>query len=272
MALTDKLTAIADAIRSKTRKTESLTLDQMATEIANIAGGDGSYRALEHVVNIATAVEVTGKEPAADPIINISMVDGSNFGIGGSEYAASNVDGSFANGKFVIDGAGYLTVPTPFMAGTDPWTVAFTIDTYTVASTAYSRVARGNNDVPCIFYTKSKTAFQTKLANSSANTNYVTVRDSSFITTGSDGSCSFTFPSGELTTFVFRNDGEYVTLWVNGSEKLREPASRYTEEKYASTFSIGDNAVAGADMTHMECSMLKIWNRALPDMEIPYVT
>lgn len=41
MALTDKLTAIGDAIRGKTGGTEPLTLDQMATEIANIQGGGG---------------------------------------------------------------------------------------------------------------------------------------------------------------------------------------------------------------------------------------
>ena len=35
MALTDKLTAIADAIRSKTGTTEPMTLDEMVTAIAN---------------------------------------------------------------------------------------------------------------------------------------------------------------------------------------------------------------------------------------------
>lgn len=39
MALTDKLTAIADAVRAKTGGTELLTLDQMAAEIAGISGG-----------------------------------------------------------------------------------------------------------------------------------------------------------------------------------------------------------------------------------------
>ena len=39
MALTDKLTAIADAIRGKTGGTEELTLDQMAVEIEGISGG-----------------------------------------------------------------------------------------------------------------------------------------------------------------------------------------------------------------------------------------
>ena len=42
MALTDKLTAIADAIRAKTGKTDSLTLDSMVTEIASISGSGSS--------------------------------------------------------------------------------------------------------------------------------------------------------------------------------------------------------------------------------------
>ena len=40
MALTDKLTAIANAIRAKTSKTDLLTLDDMPTEIENIKTGD----------------------------------------------------------------------------------------------------------------------------------------------------------------------------------------------------------------------------------------
>ena len=39
MALTNKLTAIADAIRSKTGSTNTMTLDEMATAIANITTG-----------------------------------------------------------------------------------------------------------------------------------------------------------------------------------------------------------------------------------------
>ena len=42
MALTDKLTAIGDAIRTKTGGTDLLTLDQMPTEIANISSSGGS--------------------------------------------------------------------------------------------------------------------------------------------------------------------------------------------------------------------------------------
>ena len=39
MALTNKLTAIGDAIRAKTGKTDALTLDAMVTEIGSISGG-----------------------------------------------------------------------------------------------------------------------------------------------------------------------------------------------------------------------------------------
>ena len=42
MALTEKLTAVADAIREKTGKTDGLTLDQMAAEIASIETGGGA--------------------------------------------------------------------------------------------------------------------------------------------------------------------------------------------------------------------------------------
>lgn len=39
MALTDKLKAIADAIRAKTGQTGTLTLDAMPSAIAGISGG-----------------------------------------------------------------------------------------------------------------------------------------------------------------------------------------------------------------------------------------
>ena len=42
MALTNKLTAIAEAIRIKTGKTDTMTLEQMVTEISNISVGGGS--------------------------------------------------------------------------------------------------------------------------------------------------------------------------------------------------------------------------------------
>ena len=57
MALTDKLTAIADAIRSKTDRTDSMTLEGMAAAISTIGGGrsamySGSFTPTEYILNI----------------------------------------------------------------------------------------------------------------------------------------------------------------------------------------------------------------------------
>lgn len=51
MALTDKLTAIGDAIRGKTGKTEPLTLDQMATEINDIQTGGGDSSLVDAIID-----------------------------------------------------------------------------------------------------------------------------------------------------------------------------------------------------------------------------
>lgn len=64
MALTDKLTAIADAIRAKTGKTESLTLDQMPTEISSITTGGGSSEDVRYVTFMNGDVELY-KKPVA---------------------------------------------------------------------------------------------------------------------------------------------------------------------------------------------------------------
>ena len=58
MALIEKLTAIADAIRSKTGKTDGLTLDQMPGEIESIETGGGSGGELDAVLEkTVTAVK-----------------------------------------------------------------------------------------------------------------------------------------------------------------------------------------------------------------------
>lgn len=61
MALTDKLTAIADAIRGKTGKTDALTLEQMPGEIEGIQSGGGGlpYDMGEFVLDANTQALVT---------------------------------------------------------------------------------------------------------------------------------------------------------------------------------------------------------------------
>lgn len=54
MALTNKLSAIGDAIRAKTGKSELMTLDQMPQEIAGITGGGSGgsgYSAVDYIVD-----------------------------------------------------------------------------------------------------------------------------------------------------------------------------------------------------------------------------
>ena len=58
MALTDKLTAIADAIRGKTGGTEEMTLDQMATEINGIEAGGGDGRVETCAVTIESSASI----------------------------------------------------------------------------------------------------------------------------------------------------------------------------------------------------------------------
>lgn len=54
MSVSEKMTAIADAIRGKTGGTEPLTLDQMATEIAGIQVGGGGVSEQEIIDAMAT--------------------------------------------------------------------------------------------------------------------------------------------------------------------------------------------------------------------------
>ena len=62
MALIDKLTAIANAIRSKTGGSSSLTLTQMATEIANISTGSTPTGTIN--INSNGTYDVSGKASA----------------------------------------------------------------------------------------------------------------------------------------------------------------------------------------------------------------
>lgn len=94
MALTDKLTAIADAIRSKTGGTGNLTLPQMASEISQKLSGNCKcfvYTASASVTS-ATALNTADAQLAAHyndsalliallPISNISEVNPSVKGV-----------------------------------------------------------------------------------------------------------------------------------------------------------------------------------------------
>lgn len=69
MALTDKLKAVADAIRGKTGGTEELTLDQMATEIAGIETGGGESP-LDYAVSLHRMFYMTSYSKGTDIVIS----------------------------------------------------------------------------------------------------------------------------------------------------------------------------------------------------------
>lgn len=82
MGLIEKLTAVADAIRSKTGGTEELTLDQMPTEISGIITGGGAqvltYTAASSMAANYLVIEIEhglGKIPTAILAINHDFLD-----------------------------------------------------------------------------------------------------------------------------------------------------------------------------------------------------
>ncbi len=73
MALTDKLTAIADAIRAKTGEDGGLTLEQMPAEISNIQGGQGKG----FVTEISEGVDATAERiiSVGTPVFSVTAED-----------------------------------------------------------------------------------------------------------------------------------------------------------------------------------------------------
>ena len=219
-------------------------------------------------------------------IIDIDMNNnGINIGTGGSTYDAVNNNGTFTDGKFILDAPGCLTVPTEFMAKSSnkSWSIAFTIDDYTISSEKYSRIARGSNDVPSVYWSNqnSPNGFEHKLTCWSSLDTTISDRncgttwyDTSFYTISDNGRIQFADFAGTKTTFVFRNDGVNTELWINGNKKCIADSNSYDSSHWAHTFTIGNseynNGTEYSDwnMSHLECSMLKLWDRAITDEEI----
>lgn len=87
MALTDKLTAIANAIRTKTGGTESMTLDEMAEIILTISGGGSAsvFTPLYEKFNI---------DKSTYPIVGISF-QSDYVSMGFAKEIVGNTDGSY---------------------------------------------------------------------------------------------------------------------------------------------------------------------------------
>lgn len=56
LTLTQAFSDIADAIRAKTGKSDTMTPAEMPTEIANISGGGGGYIKVNTIISTVTEV------------------------------------------------------------------------------------------------------------------------------------------------------------------------------------------------------------------------
>lgn len=94
MALIDKITAIADAIRGKTGRADSLTLDQMATEIAEIETGK-------------KLPELTNEGGASDLMEGKELIDGEGKKVTGTYVPLDTSDATAAADEIFLGETAY---------------------------------------------------------------------------------------------------------------------------------------------------------------------
>lgn len=206
--------------------------------------------------------------------IDIAHNSMKNVGTAGTSYNAKISSGSLSNGQYSTNSTGGMTIPADFMAGADPWTVAFTIDSYTTSSAAYSRFARGDKDVPSLFYSFSAKANMFKLTSSTVFPSTASWYDTTTVKpwgTSAGNALSVEVPTDRKTVIAFRNTGEYIEMWINGEKKVTQAAGSYTSTYRASSFTVGNVANNSYNMLSLKCSMLKAWTRALTDEEMTKV-
>ena len=137
MALTDKLTAIADAIRSKTGGTDALTLEQMATEILNINVNSGGGSNDQCVVSVDDVW-----------ITNTTMVDGKTV------YEAKPIGNSNKTVATIsLSGVRSITLMIKNLSeNAYDFTEAFEVDTETPSRNGGKFNAKGTSEwVQCVY-------------------------------------------------------------------------------------------------------------------------
>ena len=239
-------------------------LTQIANQGRRLTGHIGSLTP-SSMVSLFESVEIP-----FGPIVKVDMNNAGVNSLGNTYYDATAHGGSFSDGCFVVSETGYLSIPADFMNRTSAWTIAFTIDGYTLDDTArYCRIARGFEDVPSIYHISYYGCFMFKLTSSRATKSTVDWYDETILTDYGNGyGLGFMIPTDEQTVFAFRNDEGFISLWINGTMVAKQTTSEYTSTYQTSSFFIGDNGTSGYDMDSMKCSMVKGWARALEDWEM----
>lgn len=132
MAIPPKLTAIADAIRAKTGKSSTMTLDEMPTEIASISGGGGGFD-WSQVCNVASMfngspaqeIDLTGIDTSNAKSFNAMFSNTANL----KTVDLSKLDTSNAtNLSYLFQCSGIKSVAFPAMAAPKVTTISGMFD------------------------------------------------------------------------------------------------------------------------------------------------
>lgn len=118
MALIDKLTNVAEAIRGKTGSTELLTLDEMATAIASITGAGGADIHTETLITFAQ--DMTVKDLLDAALYKLRYQNSIIFLIATGSTAASNGSYTLNNFWIVHSGVNIILGMDQYISGKVP--------------------------------------------------------------------------------------------------------------------------------------------------------
>ena len=191
MALTDKLSAIGDAIRVKTGKTDLIPLDQMPTEIASIQSGGG-----------ATMKTVEGTLPLTVDGVGQRLED---YKIYGAEGGVGNKNKNLFNPYTLIKG--YET----------QWSDGALVKNINGAISDYIDI-EGASKITVTILTETNGGASHPLTFYDADKNYIQISDKLGLLTDKPGqrSKTFTVPEGAkyCRFYILTNYSKGNTVWA----------------------------------------------------------
>ena len=210
------------------------------------------------------------------PLINISMEDGTNTGLGGSNYNATSYgDATFSNGKFsTANGSGYIKIPIDFISSkTSKFTAFFVFDNWTKGGEKYGRFFRFNSDVPNTYLndptvTNGNYSIRFKLLNNFTTTvaDYINGE----ILKKESASDYYYIPvtAGEKIAIAVRCDGNKYSYWKDGILVATTLCTNATPSPCTWEYLSVGNDTTQYSLGSMECSKIMLWNDALTDSEM----